>query len=100
MSLREKIEKRSAVIAVIGLGYVGLPLAVLQAKTGFRVWGIEERQTQSRESQRGSELSGGRRCGRITRNGKGRTPVGHDGLYLLERVRHYIDLRADTPDCQ
>ena len=42
MSLREKIEKRSAVIAVIGLGYVGLPLAVLQAKTGFRVWGIEE----------------------------------------------------------
>ena len=29
-------------IGVIGLGYVGLPLAVLQAKTGFRVWGIEE----------------------------------------------------------
>ena len=42
MSLREKIETRSSVIAVIGLGYVGLPLAVLQAKTGFRVWGIEE----------------------------------------------------------
>ena len=42
MNLREKIEKRSAVVGVIGLGYVGLPLALLQAKRGFRVWGIEE----------------------------------------------------------
>lgn len=42
MSLLEKIRNRSAVISVIGLGYVGLPLAVLQAKTGYRVFGIEE----------------------------------------------------------
>ena len=42
MNLKEKIEKRSAVVGVIGLGYVGLPLALLQAKRGFRVWGIEE----------------------------------------------------------
>lgn len=42
MSLLEKIRDRSAVVGVIGLGYVGLPLAVLQAKTGFRVFGIEE----------------------------------------------------------
>lgn len=42
MNLREKIERRSAVVGVIGLGYVGLPLALLQAKRGFRVWGIEE----------------------------------------------------------
>ena len=42
MSLKEKIESRSAVIGVIGLGYVGLPLALLQAKTGFQVWGIDD----------------------------------------------------------
>ncbi len=42
MSLLEKIKNHSAVVGVVGLGYVGLPLAVLQAKTGFRVHGIDE----------------------------------------------------------
>ncbi len=42
MSLPDKIQNREAVIGVIGLGYVGLPLAVLQAKTGYRVFGIDE----------------------------------------------------------
>jgi UDP-N-acetyl-D-glucosamine dehydrogenase len=37
-----KIKDRTAVVGVVGLGYVGLPLAVLQAKTGFRVFGVEE----------------------------------------------------------
>jgi UDP-N-acetyl-D-glucosamine dehydrogenase len=41
MKLRERIEDRSALIAVIGLGYVGLPLSVEKAKAGFRVVGIE-----------------------------------------------------------
>ena len=42
MSLLEKIKTRSGKIGVIGLGYVGLPLAVLQAKTGYSVVGIDE----------------------------------------------------------
>lgn len=42
MNLIEKIKDRSAKIGVIGLGYVGLPLAVLQAKTGFSVIGVDE----------------------------------------------------------
>jgi UDP-N-acetyl-D-glucosamine dehydrogenase len=42
MSLLGKIKARSAVVGVVGLGYVGLPLAVLQAKTGFRVIGLDE----------------------------------------------------------
>ncbi len=42
MDIREKIQNRSAKIGVVGLGYVGLPLAVLQAKTGFHVFGIDE----------------------------------------------------------
>lgn len=41
MSLIEKIKNQSAVIGVVGLGYVGLPLAVLQAKNGFHVIGID-----------------------------------------------------------
>ncbi len=41
MGLRELIEEHKARIAVIGLGYVGLPLAVEKAKAGFGVVGIE-----------------------------------------------------------
>ncbi|WP_447979517.1 nucleotide sugar dehydrogenase [Candidatus Nitrospira bockiana] len=42
MNLIEKIRNRSAVVGVVGLGYVGLPLAVLQAKVGFQVYGFDE----------------------------------------------------------
>jgi len=43
ISLEEKISARTAVIAVIGMGYVGLPLAVEKAKVGFTVIGIEQK---------------------------------------------------------
>src|SRR5262247_3093284 len=39
--LGEKIERRTARCGVIGLGYVGLPLALEFAKAGFRVAGID-----------------------------------------------------------
>jgi UDP-N-acetyl-D-glucosamine dehydrogenase len=41
MNLLEKIRAKQAKIAVVGLGYVGLPLAVEKAKAGFSVIGIE-----------------------------------------------------------
>jgi UDP-N-acetyl-D-glucosamine dehydrogenase len=41
MSLKERIENKEAHIGVIGLGYVGLPLAVEFAKAGFSVTGID-----------------------------------------------------------
>jgi UDP-N-acetyl-D-glucosamine dehydrogenase len=45
MSIRDKLlrkfEDRSAVVAVIGLGYVGLPLAVEFARAGFHVIGFD-----------------------------------------------------------
>jgi UDP-N-acetyl-D-glucosamine dehydrogenase len=40
-SLLAKIENRSARAGVVGLGYVGLPLAVELAKAGFRTTGID-----------------------------------------------------------
>lgn len=39
--LEKKIKNKSAQVAVIGLGYVGLPLAVELAKAGFHVTGID-----------------------------------------------------------
>ena len=41
LTLLEKIANREARIAVVGLGYVGLPLATLFAEAGFIVVGIE-----------------------------------------------------------
>ncbi|MDR3270739.1 MAG: nucleotide sugar dehydrogenase [Peptococcaceae bacterium] len=40
-ALKEKIEGHQAQIGVIGLGYVGLPLAVEKAKVGFPVLGFD-----------------------------------------------------------
>lgn len=39
--LLQRIERRVAVVGVIGLGYVGLPLAVEFARAGFRVLGFD-----------------------------------------------------------
>src|SRR6185436_3550917 len=40
-ALEEKIRSRTARVGVIGLGYVGLPLAVEFANAGFQVTGID-----------------------------------------------------------
>ncbi|MDP3791641.1 MAG: nucleotide sugar dehydrogenase [Candidatus Omnitrophota bacterium] len=40
-TLKNKILTKKAKIGVIGLGYVGLPLAMAFAKKGFKVWGID-----------------------------------------------------------
>lgn len=39
--LEKKIGNKSALVGVVGLGYVGLPLAVTFAKKGFKVLGID-----------------------------------------------------------
>ena len=41
MDLKEKIKNKSAKVGIIGLGYVGLPLAMEFAKEGFSVIGID-----------------------------------------------------------
>ncbi len=39
--LRQKLSDKTAVVCVVGLGYVGLPLAVASAEAGFSVLGID-----------------------------------------------------------
>ena len=41
MKLNKKIQDRTAKIAIIGLGYVGLPLAIEIVQAGFEVVGID-----------------------------------------------------------
>jgi len=44
--LQEKIRTRQARVGVVGLGYVGLPLAVEFARAGFHVTGIDVQETK------------------------------------------------------
>lgn len=41
MSLYEKLIAKEAVLAVVGLGYVGMPIAVAFAKKGLNVIGFD-----------------------------------------------------------
>ncbi|MCS7250164.1 MAG: nucleotide sugar dehydrogenase [candidate division WOR-3 bacterium] len=41
MDLKEKILKKEAIVGIIGLGYVGLPLAIAIGESGFKVIGID-----------------------------------------------------------
>src|SRR5512136_2504134 len=50
----KKFADRSAVVGILGLGYVGLPLAVVFADAGFKVVGIDPIQSKVDELNRGS----------------------------------------------
>ena len=54
MGLEEKIRDRRARVGVVGLGYVGLPLAVEFAKAGFDTTGIETERARADGVNRGS----------------------------------------------
>ncbi|MGG1596257.1 nucleotide sugar dehydrogenase [Paenibacillus naphthalenovorans] len=56
--LIHKFLKKEAVIGVVGLGYVGLPLAVEKAKAGFRVIGFDVQQTRVDLVNQGSNYIG------------------------------------------
>ena len=56
--LKKKIELREARVAVMGLGYVGLPLALLYTEQKFPVTGfdIDERKIDHAEARRNLHL--------------------------------------------
>lgn len=53
LQLKEKIKNHTAIVAVVGLGYVGLPFAVEKAKVGFRVLGIEQNPVRAEQVNNG-----------------------------------------------
>jgi len=52
-ALQEKITARTARVGVVGLGYVGLPLAVEFARAGFQVTGIDVQESKVASLNRG-----------------------------------------------
>src|SRR5205807_7013578 len=57
-SLDEKIRTRRAKVGIVGLGYVGLPLAVEFAKAGFTVTGIDISEEKTRRVNAGDSYIG------------------------------------------
>ncbi len=56
--LAEKIRSRRARVGIVGLGYVGLPLAVEFAKAGFTVTGIDISEEKTRRINAGESYIG------------------------------------------
>ena len=52
-TLIEKIENRTATVGILGLGYVGIPLAIAIAREGFPVLGFDVLEERIREVNRG-----------------------------------------------
>jgi UDP-N-acetyl-D-glucosamine dehydrogenase len=57
-TLQEKIRTRTARVGIVGLGYVGLPLAVEFAKAGFTVTGIDVSEPKTRSVNAGQSYVG------------------------------------------
>ncbi|MDI9370214.1 MAG: nucleotide sugar dehydrogenase [Synergistaceae bacterium] len=58
MNLMEKIATKRAVVGVVGLGYVGLPLAVEKARAGFTVIGFDVQEEKCAKVNRGENYIG------------------------------------------
>ena len=57
-TLRARIDDRSAVVGVVGLGYVGLPFAVEKAKVGFHVIGVDQNPQRVAQVNNGENFIG------------------------------------------
>ncbi|PWA08403.1 UDP-N-acetyl-D-glucosamine dehydrogenase [Pueribacillus theae] len=56
--LMDRLNHKTAVIGVVGLGYVGLPLAVEKAKAGYRVIGFDIQEERVRKVNEGINYIG------------------------------------------
>jgi len=58
MDVLQKIDSRELSIGIIGMGYVGLPLAMEFARAGFKIIGFEVDKTKTARINRGSSYIG------------------------------------------
>ena len=87
--LHRKIEARSAKLAVIGLGYVGLPVAALFAQKGFSVTGVDVKAERVDLINRGISPIEGKEPGLAELIG---------GVVQSDKLRATLDY-ADLKDC-
>ena len=97
-NLENRIRKKSATISVVGLGYVGLPLALAFAEAGFKVFGVDSDQKKVNKINRGISYLLDIQSGRLKKlvtDGLLKATSGGTALRMSERS-HY--LRANAAD--
>lgn len=89
--LRQALEARRATVGIVGLGYVGLPLAVAFGKAGFRVLGVDADPARVARLQSGespvedvssSSLAELLRAGRLTVSGQPDLLAQADAIFI------------------
>lgn len=89
MLLENKIKNREGAIAIVGLGYVGLPLAVEFAKSGFSVIGIDVSKEKVNAINSGKSYIqdvDGNEVSELVRDGKLRAVAKYDILKQVDAV--------------
>ena len=87
--LEEKIRMRRARVGIVGLGYVGLPLAVEFAKAGFSVTGIDISDQKIRRVNAGKSYIGdipGSVLGPLVESGKLRATTDFSAVLELDTI--------------
>ena len=101
-ALRKKIETKTAKLGVIGLGYVGLPVAALFAEKGFSVVGIDLKQTRIEMINAGKSPIEGEEPGLeelisdVVKSGRLRATTDYDALKDADVV--LIDVETPVND--
>ena len=88
-NLLRKFARREAVVAVVGLGYVGLPLAVAFAEAGFDVLGVEIDIRKVEQINRGESAIADIDCERLlalTQCGKLRATADYEDLRRADAI--------------
>jgi UDP-N-acetyl-D-mannosaminuronic acid dehydrogenase len=97
--LQNAVENKTARLAVIGLGYVGLPVAAMFAEAGFDVTGVEVISERVEKINNGISPIEGDEPGlagllsRVIRTGRLRATINYDDL----RDRDIILIDVETP---
>lgn len=107
-NLEEKIARKSAHIAVVGLGYVGIPVAALFARADFPVLGFDINQEKIAKLRRGENPIKGKEPGltelisSVIRNSRFRVTLDPDDLtdadIYFVCVETPIDTKTHKPD--
>src|SRR5579863_5360944 len=87
--LTEKIKSGKARVGVVGLGYVGLPLAVEYAKAGFEVTGIDLNEQKTQQVNAGVSYIGDistEELAPLVKSGKLRATTDFSALLELDTV--------------
>ena len=89
-----KIENREIVVGVVGLGYVGLPLAVEKAKAGFKTIGFDVQAQKVEMVNAGHNYIGDVVDSDLARHRQERHAFRHHRLQLCQGCRLCRHLRA------